>query len=106
MGRLKGYQRRFLRNLAHALKPVVLVGQKGLSETLVEALNEALDHHELVKVKFLEFKQKEQKQALIQQIESILSCEAVGVIGHVATFFRIQPDPEKRKIELPVRADG
>jgi RNA-binding protein len=70
MDKLKGFQKRFLRGVAHSLKPVVFVGQKGFSPTLVNAMNEALDHHELVKVKFVEFKQKEKKLALVQQIEA------------------------------------
>lgn len=106
MQRLKGSQKRFLRGLAHALKPVVFVGQKGFSRTLVDALDEALDHHELVKVKFVEFKEKEKKLALVAQIEQTAACEMVGLVGHVATFFRRNSDPEKRKINLPPPADG
>ncbi|WP_319524706.1 ribosome assembly RNA-binding protein YhbY [uncultured Desulfosarcina sp.] len=104
MEAIKGFQKRFLRGLAHALKPVVFVGQKGFSPTLVKALDEALDQHELVKVKFVEFKEKEKKAALIQQLEKAVECELVGLIGHTATFYRQQADPDKRKIVLPSRA--
>jgi RNA-binding protein len=65
-----------------------------------------LEHHELVKVKFVEFKEKEKKLALVEQIEGTVPCEMVGLVGHVATFFRQQSDPERRKITLPRRADG
>jgi RNA-binding protein len=106
MESLKGSQKRFLRGLAHALKPVVFVGQKGFTRTLVDAMDEALDYHELVKVKFVEFKEKEKKLALVAQIEKTTTCEMVGLVGHVATFFRQQSDPEKRKIQLPRQADG
>ena len=105
METLKGFQKRFLRGLAHPLKPLVFVGQKGFSPALVDAVNEALDRHELVKVKFIEFKEKEHKTPLIQQIEAAAPCELVGVIGHVATFYRQQPDPEKRTITLPQRPE-
>ena len=104
MDNLKGFQKRFLRGLAHSLKPVVFVGQKGFTRPLVKAMSDALDHHELVKVKFIEFKEKEKKRSLIQQIEESLPCEAVGLVGHVATFYRRHPDPEKRKIDLPYKA--
>lgn len=104
MDSLKGFQKRFLRGLAHALKPVVFVGQKGYTQTLVDAINDALDHHELVKVKFVEFKEKEKKLALVEQLEKTVPCEMVGLVGHMATFFRRQSDPEKRKIHLPQRA--
>ena len=106
MERLKGYQKRFLRGQAHRLKPVVFVGQKGLTQSLADALNEALDRHELVKVKFLEFKEKDKKLALIEKIEEKVSCEMAGLVGHTAIFFRQQSDPEKRKITLPKHADG
>ena len=106
MDRLKGFQKRFLRGVAHSLKPVVFVGQKGFSSSLVNAMNDALDRHELVKVKFVEFKEKEKKLALVRQIEASAPCEMVAVVGHMATFFRRHSDPEKRKINLPLRSDG
>lgn len=103
---LAGFQKRFLRGLAHSLKPVVFVGQKGFSPSLVKAMNEALDRHELIKVKFNEFKEKEQKQALIRQLEKAVACEPVGLVGHMAIFYRQQPDPEKRTIVVPARPDS
>jgi RNA-binding protein len=105
MDRLQGYQKRFLRGIAHSLKPVVYVGQKGFTDALAEALDDALDHHELVKVKFVEFKDKEKKQSLIRQIEKTAACELVGMVGHTASFFRRQGDPEKRKIVIPRHRD-
>jgi len=104
MEKIKGFQKRFLRGLAHALKPVVFVGQKGFSPTLVKAMDEALDRHELVKVKFVEFKEKKKKAAVIQKLEKAVKCDMVGLIGHTATFYRQQADPEKRKIVLPARS--
>jgi RNA-binding protein len=106
MDRLKGFQKRFLRGVAHTLKPVVFVGQKGFTPSLVDAMDDALDHHELVKIKFVDFKKKEKKLALVGQIEKSVSCEMVGLVGHIATFYRQQSDPEKRKIILPQRADA
>ena len=44
-----------LKKLAHNLKPVVLVGQKGITETLLQAVDKALEDHELIKVKFIAF---------------------------------------------------
>ena len=98
---LKGFQKRYLRGLAHGLKPVIFIGQRGLTPSLTAAFNDALDHHELVKIKFNDFKEKKQKQAIAETIEKTAACELVGLIGHMATFYRRQPDPEKRKVELP-----
>ena len=98
---LKGFQKRYLRAMSHSLKPLVFVGQKGFSSALTDAMDAALDRHELVKVKFVEFKKKDQKLALIGQIEKAAACEMIGLIGHMATFYRRQPDPDKRHITLP-----
>ena len=106
MGSLKGFQKRFLRGVAHSLNPVVFVGQKGFTQSLVDAMDDALDQHELVKVKFVEFKEKEKKLSIAGQIEDSVPCEMVGLVGHIAIFFRQQSDPEKRKINLPKQADS
>ena len=97
---LSGYQRKYLRGLAHGLKPVILIGQKGKTDTVVKALDEALSHHELVKIKFNEFKEKAEKQRLTALLESETSSHFVGMIGHIAIFYRPHPEPEKRKILL------
>jgi RNA-binding protein len=106
MDPLKGFQKRYLRGLAHSLKPVVFVGQRGFTQSLVDAMDDALDHHELVKVKFVEFKEKEKKLDLAGRIEKTLPCEMVALVGHMATFFRQQSDSEKRKITLPKQPGG
>ena len=86
MERLKGHQRNRLRGLAHGIKPHVMIGQKGLSPSVIEAVDQALTDHELIKVKFLEFKDKDQKEAIAGTIESRTGYELVGMIGHMAIF--------------------
>ena len=98
---LKGFQKQHLKGLAHAYKPVVHIGQKGLSENLVDSLEEALESHELIKIKFIDCKEKTQKKDLIKQMESISKCELVGMTGHIAILFRQNRNPEKRKISVP-----
>ncbi|HID00207.1 MAG TPA: YhbY family RNA-binding protein, partial [Piscirickettsiaceae bacterium] len=44
-------QKKYLRGIAHHLKPVIIIGQYGLSEGLMNELNSTLDHHELIKIK-------------------------------------------------------
>ena len=100
---LKGYQKKFLKGLAHRLKPVVFIGQKGLSHNLIGSIHDALDTHELIKVKFIEFKEKQQKTSMAETIETKTDCRLVGLIGHTAIFYRQHADPEKRKIQLPLR---
>ena len=103
MGALKGFQKKFLKGLAHQLKPVVFIGQKGLSNSLIGSIHDALDTHELIKLKFIEFKEKPQKAAMAEVIETKTGCRLVGIIGHTAIFYRQHTDPDKRKIQLPLR---
>ena len=98
---LKGSQRKYLRGLAQALKPLILVGHKGASEPVAGALEEALDHHELVKIKFNDAKDKPAKSRMIDDLQRMTGAELVGTLGHTAVFYRAHLDPEKRRIELP-----
>jgi len=100
---LKGFQKKYLRGLAHSLQPVVFIGQKGLTDALIRSTNEALDTHELIKIKFNDFKEKEQKQDISEKIGITTASEIVGFVGHIATFYRQHKDPEKRKIVVPVK---
>ena len=98
---LTSSQAKYLRGLAHGLKPVVFVGQKGLNAAVLESIREALAAHELIKVRFVDVQDRRAMAAgaavVQQQTDSCLA----GAIGHVAIFYRPQPDPEKRKILLP-----
>jgi RNA-binding protein len=103
METLKGFQKKFLKGLAHQLKPVVFIGQKGLSDSLTGSIHDALDTHELIKIKFVEFKEKPQKTAMAAAIVAKTGCRLVGIIGHTAIFYRQHVDPGKRRIQLPLR---
>jgi RNA-binding protein len=98
---LNSYQCKYLRGLAHGLKPIVLIGQKGLSPSLIKALDEALTDHELVKVKFVEGKEKDNKNHVAAMLEKKADARLVGMIGHTAIFFRPHPEAGKRKIIIP-----
>ena len=101
--KMKGYQKKYLKGLVHGMKPMVFVVQKGLSPTVTKAVDESLEKHELIKVKFIDFKEKGQKKEIIGVIEKETESELVGMIGHIAIFYRQQRDPEKRKIIVPKR---
>jgi len=100
---LKGFQKKYLKGLAHGLKPVVFVGQKGITPEVANAVDEALNTHELIKVKFVDFKEKSRKEEIAGAIEKETASQQVGRIGHMAIYYRRQKDPEKRKISLPKR---
>jgi len=101
MKKLTSYQKKYLRGLAHNLKPVVFIGQKGMTDQVASSTDEALNAHELIKVKFNEFKKKVEKMKIAELIETGTGCQLVGIIGHVAIFYRRHGDPEKRKIKIP-----
>lgn len=102
---LTGQARKYLRGLAHSLKPVVLIGQKGTSPSVSQALEQALLKHELVKVKFIEGKTKDKKAQKISILEQDTGATMVGMIGHIAIFYRPHPDADKQKIMLPSSTD-
>jgi RNA-binding protein len=99
MNELTSTQRKFLRGVAHHLDPVVLIGKHGLTEALVKSAAEALEAHELIKVKFNDF--KTQKDALLAELCEKTGCAIAGRVGNVGILYREQPDPEKRLIQLP-----
>ena len=101
MKELKGSQRKYLRGLAHGLNPAAFVGQKGLTDALVSEVNQGLDAAELIKVKFVDNKEKETKTALAQEIAQRTQSHLAGLIGHVAIYYREHRESEKRVIKLP-----
>ncbi len=103
MTSLKGFQKKYLRGLAHSLKPVVQIGREGITEGVIRAIDECLFRHELIKVKFTDFKEKDQKEAITGEFAGKTDSELVGMIGHTAILYRRQTDPEKRKIAIPAR---
>ena len=86
METLKGSQRKYLRGLAHQLRPVAHVGKLGLTDAVVAAVDQALEDHELIKVKYSDF--KDEKRELNAELERRASCHCVGCVGHVASFYR------------------
>ena len=103
MNRLEGFQKKYLRGMAHSMKPVVFIGRNGVTEGLNRSINDALTAHELIKVKYVDFKDKEDKTEISAIIEETHDCEMAGMIGHIAIFYRQHPDQEKRKISVPSR---
>jgi RNA-binding protein len=94
---LTSAQIRELKKLAHPLKPVVMVGQHGLSENVLAEIDSTLDIHELIKVK-LAGADKADRESLSQQIVEGLSANLVQIIGRVAIFYRANPKKKKNRI--------
>ncbi len=93
---LKGSQRTRLRGLAHGYRPAVQIGKGGLTD--MAAIDAALTTSELVKVQI--FTARAERQQIADAIEERLDCECAGAVGRMAIFYRQQPDPEKRHIDI------
>ncbi len=96
--KLSTSQVRFLRGLAHSLKPVVMVGGNGVTESLLEELNHALDVHELIKVK-VRAEEREERDEMIELLCKKSGATQLQRVGHVVTIYRA--NPKKPKIALP-----
>jgi RNA-binding protein len=92
-------QNRTLKKLAHGLKPVVIVGQHGLSENVLNEIDTTLNTHELIKVK-MAGADKADREALSSEIVKQLSTELVQIIGRTAIFYRPNPKKTKNRIIL------
>jgi RNA-binding protein len=91
-------QRRHLRGLAHDLKPVVMVGDSGLTDGVVRETQRALHDHELIKIK-VRVGDRDTRDTLIADLATRTTSELVNRIGHVAVLYRRRPD--KTGIVLP-----
>ena len=80
-------QKRYLRGLAHDLKPVLLVGAKGVTDSLVAEADGALAHHELVKVRVVA-DDRELRDEWIAELARRADAALVTRIGNVAVFYR------------------
>ena len=91
-------QRKHLRRLGHDRSPIVLVGQGGVGPNLIAELDRALNDHELVKVR-ARAGDRGARDAILAQLERETRSELVQRIGHVALYYRRNPD--KPGILLP-----
>ena len=101
MKELKGSQKKYLRGLAHNLNPAAFIGQKGITDTLIEEIDQALEATKLIKVKFNDYKEKDQKSSLTEEIAKATKSHIAGMIGHVVILYRQNSDVEKQQIRLP-----
>ena len=92
-------QKRHLKKLAHSLKPVVMVGQHGVSEGVLAETDIALRDHELIKMR-VSAGDRDERDDMIARIVAHSGAELVQRIGNVAILFRANPD-KKRPMELP-----
>lgn len=90
-------QRRYLKGLAHPLKPVVMIGNAGLTENVLAEIENALTYHELIKVRVSGQERADRKQ-MLDEIAEKTGADLVMVIGHIGGFYR---PADKPSIQLP-----
>jgi len=89
---LTGKQKHYLRGLAHQRKPVVIVGDAGLTENVIAEIDQALAHHELIKVR-IRNDDRSARQQMAASVCEQTSCETVQMIGQIAVFYRKAASP-------------
>ena len=82
----KSVDLRELKKQAHALKPVVRVGAKGLSESLHQEVDLALNSHELIKVKIVA--ERDERDGLASSIAEQAGAQRIASIGQIFVFYR------------------
>ena len=88
---LSNAQKRYLRGLAHDLKPIVLVGAKGVTPAVLAELELALEQHELLKVR-VAAGDREERDQWIAALADGSGAAVAGRIGHVAILYRRRAD--------------
>lgn len=96
MEKLNNAQIRKLKGLAQRMDASLKIGKQGLSEAFIKSLDEELSRHELVKVKFTEF--KDHRKELGPQLAQKTHSHLVTLLGNVVVLYRQNAEADKRKI--------
>ena len=92
-------QKKFLRGLGHQLKPVIIVGDSGLSESVLKEFESTIAHHELIKVR-VRAADRQGRDEIISNLCKQSSSALVTRIGNIALIYRRNAD--KPSIPLPI----
>lgn len=90
-------QKKRLRAKGHDLKPVVMIGNKGLTENVLDEIEKALEHHELIKIKAA-VGDREERNEIFEKIVKELHAILIQRVGNMGLFFK--RNGEKSKIKL------
>ncbi|GAC14909.1 ribosome assembly RNA-binding protein YhbY [Aliiglaciecola lipolytica] len=95
--KLSNKQKQYLKGLAHPLKPVIQLGNNGLTEGVLAEIENALTFHELIKVK-VPSDDREEKQLIMDAIIRETAAIKLQVIGHTLIMYR---QSDEKKISIP-----
>lgn len=98
---MTGKQRSFLKSLAHDLNPTIQVGKNGISDNLINEIEIALEHRELVKLSLL-VAESDEKEELKEEILDATGADFVSLVGKKLTIYRESSLLNKEeRIQLP-----
>jgi RNA-binding protein len=97
---LSGAQKSFLRSQGQTLEPALKIGKDGLTPAFFAELQKSLRAHELVKLRFVGT-ERDARATFCTQIADEGRCLFISAVGHTALFYRQNPEPKERTIELP-----
>ena len=101
--KLSEAQKKYLRGRGHDLKPLILIGDAGLSESVLAEYESTLAHHELIKVK-VRGADRESRDKMIDTLCNDHYAELVQKIGNVALIYRANHDKKREKrLRIPSR---
>ncbi|WP_050436115.1 ribosome assembly RNA-binding protein YhbY [Chondromyces crocatus] len=95
---LTGKQRRHLRALGHHLNPLVQLGKGGLTESVTSAVGEALEQHELIKIR-IGTECPDDREDVAENLAGALKAEVAQTMGRTILLYRRHP--KEPKITLP-----
>jgi RNA-binding protein len=90
---LSSKQKKYLKGLAHNLKPIVYVGQNGANKGVLNEIDNTLRVHELIKIR-IRCDDQEELQSVLKDIEDQTQAALVQVIGHTVVFYREADEPQ------------
>lgn len=90
-------QKQCLKREAHHLKPIVMIGNNGLTEGVIAEIELALRYHELIKVKIVT-EERTTKELMAKAITRETQANLIQLIGSIAIFYR---PSDAKKIQLP-----
>ncbi len=84
-----------LKAQAHSLKPIIIIGQSGLTESVLTEIDKTLDTHELIKIKIRA--EREDRKQISQQIIDVSQAELIQSIGQIIAVYRKNPDKKMKR---------
>lgn len=87
---MKAVDKKKLKSEAHSLKPVVMIGQSGLTDAVLAEIELALDHHELIKIKIRA--ERDERKLISEKICTQSGAELIQSIGQIVVIYRLNPN--------------